>query len=138
MFVPLFANASWWNPISWFGSSPSPAQTQVDNTELLKRISDLESKVGEKNSATTSNNVGNIVTPNKLDTKTIQIDNPDLQRKINVLLTENQSLKLQISDLQKQLLAAQSNANIISHPLSSMLLIPQRQLRGIDRILRLS
>ena len=42
-----------------------------------------------------------------------------MQRKINVLLTENQSLKLQISDLQKQLLAAQSNANIISQTTSN-------------------
>ncbi|MCI0618460.1 hypothetical protein L0244_36240, partial [bacterium] len=109
------AFAAWWNPLTWFKKEPSAevsSETSIneESAELRERINLLEQKLydPETQEAAIDETLETIV-QEKIVTQTIRVDDPELQKKIDALLAENQSLKLQVTNSQKKLSEIQSN-----------------------------
>jgi hypothetical protein len=106
LIIPSVAFASWWNPFSWSSQKDIEGQMidnkiiennkiKSDNDSYLEsRIRELEEKM--KLQPTTTQIIKaekeNLPEP-KVITKTVQVDNPELQKRIKDLEKENLELK---------------------------------------------
>ena len=92
--IPQVALAAWWNPISWFEEKPAKvenkAEAEIDSENKVESTKETEIKQKP-------------IIQEKIIEKTIQVDNPELQKKINSLLQENTNLQLRINSLTSEL-----------------------------------
>lgn len=109
--IPQVASAVWWNPFSWFESEETfinKVKYQATTTEE-KIESQTEPIIETKDEPKP-------VIQEKIIEKTITVDNPELQKKINALLQENIDLKSRIVSLTTNLNSCRaSNAESISN-----------------------
>ena len=85
IIIPSITSAAWWNPFSWevFGSNQSFAPQE---NNLLLNTPEKSENVKELQ------NISNPVIQEKI----VTVDNPELQKKINILVAENNDLKSQL------------------------------------------
>lgn len=92
--IPSVAMASWWNPLSWFESK----------TEIKIEQEITEPKVEPSVSAETEEkNQTEPIIKERVVEKTITVDNPETQKRINALLQENANLKSKVDSLTSSL-----------------------------------
>ncbi|OHB14696.1 MAG: hypothetical protein A2431_00615 [Candidatus Zambryskibacteria bacterium RIFOXYC1_FULL_39_10] len=100
VMIPQVVFASWWNPFSWIKSKETYTAPKTQDIET--KISELESKldkVTENNNLNIKENIKKEIEVPTVITKTIQVDNPELQTKINALLKENIDLQTKVGSL---------------------------------------
>jgi|SRR3989344_2488878 len=94
ILIPQVALAAWWNPFSWF----SKLNVEQEKPELLQRLVELEKQVNSQDVASsTIQESPKLEVKEKIITQTITVDNPELQKKINALITENITLQAKIN-----------------------------------------
>ena len=100
--VPQVTFAVWWNPASWFEKSVAEEKTTGQETAPAPSVS------SEQTSPTVTQQVTERVieriiekpvVQEKVVTKTITVDNPELQKRIDELVAENTSLKTRVNTL---------------------------------------
>lgn len=101
LLLPQIAFAAWWNPFSWFtrGNTPAVIEEKLDKKEGTDIQSNKEAQVKQGPDVR-----------ERIVEKTIIVDNPELQKKINELFQENLSLKTKIASLISELSAYKSSA----------------------------
>lgn len=91
--VPIAVHATWWNPSTWFNH---PNDTTTQSVQPLPISKPLASTIVNESSATP-----------------VSVPNQDkLQSKIDVLTTQNMSLKSQLASVENQLFSLQNNLAI--------------------------
>lgn len=108
IIVPETVSAVWWNPLSWVNKKSSPETEICINDSSTGSNSKCKSETSKKTPDSLENTdiKDTEVTPKiseKIIERTITVDNPELQKKINSLLQENVALQSRISSLTSSL-----------------------------------
>lgn len=127
LIIPSVTLAAWWNPFTWSADPSKPVNVNSEqNIQLQKKVEELEKQVQNYQSVASASSSAVVTANTKLDvklepvkptviTKTIQIQDPSLQNQINLLLSENNSLKSKLADLQSAyLICTSSLSNTVS------------------------
>jgi len=108
ILLPYFALAAWWNPMTWFEQKNEAAE--VKNEAMLITPKTIQTSTSSPvNEKVVEKIIEKPVIKEKLVTQTITVDNPELQIKINSLITENSNLQSQINTLKNQLNSCKTN-----------------------------
>lgn len=100
--VPQVTFAVWWNPASWF------EKPTIEEKIIEQETTEVTGVSSEQTSPTTAQQVTERVIERivekpviqeKVVTKTITVDNPELQKRIDELVAENSSLKTRVNTL---------------------------------------
>jgi hypothetical protein len=84
LILPLITSASWWNPFTWNNTAPSKEIIEDLATTTIQSPTEAVVEVP--------------VIQEKIITKTVTIDNPELKNRINQLEQENTALRQQVSE----------------------------------------
>lgn len=90
--MPQIVSAAWWNPLSWF------EKQNISTDQVQINAQDQQSTTTERQTTEQTP-----VIKEKIIEKTITVDNPELQKKINSLLQENADLRAKVISLTSSL-----------------------------------
>jgi predicted nuclease with TOPRIM domain len=106
--VPNITLAAWWNPFSWFGADADKDFTEdiieTSINDIPVDISTSTEEEVEKPKDKNKNEIREIIKEIEVPViKTVEVINPETQKELERLRTENYNLKLEISILEEKI-----------------------------------
>lgn len=121
MFLPSVAFAVWWNPFSWFENKSTEHKENIEKTQTKEEFNPNDWEyVPDVPDIKEEEKVNEPIIQEKIITKTITIDNPELQKKIDELTSENAFLKKQVSNDSKSLTEISNKYNEVADKYNNM------------------